>query len=790
MAYVATFAELGLEQVLSVGGKGANLGELTRAGLPVPDGFVLTADAFAASMDHGGVRAELASAHREALAAVGDDARMSDLSRQMAEMVHKAGIAPQVADDMLAAYRGLPGGPDGGVNVAVRSSAIGEDGKDASFAGMNASFTNIGSADELIDAVVRCWASLYSPRVVTYRAQRGLTSEPLMAVVVQRMVESQVAGIVFTADPVTGDRERLVVEAVEGLGEAVVSGAVTPDTFVVAKTDCSILETSLGNQEFRIVRGADGHDRREPVAPGRTTPVIDTRTVQAIARMAIRAERHYGRPQDMEWAIDPQGGIWIVQSRPITTLESHPMTTAGSAVEPTSVEDNSAGTSSNTTGAGADAAGPPQGSVLVTGLAAAPGVAGGTVRVLHSPADGRRLVDGEVLVAPMTDPDWLPTIRRAAAVVTDRGGITCHAAIVAREVGVPCIVGTRTGTQDLADGQVVTVDGGTGEVTAGATARPAVTVTPTPPAPQQPFGPVTATKIYVNIGSAEHAAEIGATDVDGVGLLRAEFMLSEALSGRHPRAVIAAGESESFVGALADNLARVAAPFGKRPVVYRTTDLRTNEFRYLEGGARYEPEERNPMIGFRGCYRYVKEPDVFRLELAALARARERHPNLHIMLPFVRTRWELERCLELIDESPLGRQRGLHRWVMAEVPSVLYWLPSYVDAGIDGVSIGSNDLTQLILGVDRDSETCAELFDGADPAVLDAISRIVDTARRCGITSSLCGQAPSSNPEYAEHLVRMGITSVSVNPDAVAATRLHVARAERRLLVEAARGQG
>ncbi|UPW13431.1 phosphoenolpyruvate synthase [Gordonia amicalis] len=764
MTHVLTFSELGFDQLSLVGGKGANLGELVTAGLPVPDGFALTAESFAVSMEHGGVRAELLATHREALSAVGDDARMADLSNRMAEMVTKAGIAPQIAAEALAAYRRLAdGGSD--VNVAVRSSAIGEDGKDASFAGMNATFTNIGGPDDLLVAIVRCWASLFSPRVITYRAEKGLTSEPLMAVVVQKMVASATAGIVFTADPVTGNLDHLVVEAVEGLGEAVVSGAVTPDTFLVSRTDCSILQTSLGNQEFRIVRGDDGHDRREPVAAGRSEPVIDPATVQAIARMALQAEQHYGRPQDMEWAVDPEGHIWIVQSRPITTLSDEQTTTGGA----------------DTQGSVA----PPRAKVLVHGLAAAPGIATGQVRILHSPRDGHQLVDGEVLVAPMTDPDWLPTIRRASAVVTDRGGITCHAAIVAREVGVPCIVGTRTGTTDLQQGATVTVDGGSGEVTAGRTARPAVAKTTEASAPQPRSDVITATKIYVNLASATHAAEVGATDVDGVGLLRAEFMLTEALSGRHPRAVIAAGESDAFVSAMADTLSSIAGPFGSRPVVYRTTDLRSNEFRGLDGGAEFEPEERNPMIGFRGCYRYVREPEVFRLELEALARARESHPNLHLMLPFVRTRWELERCLELIDESPLGDHRGLHRWVMAEVPSVIYWLPEYVDAGIDGVSIGSNDLTQLMLGVDRDSESCAELFDGSDPAVLDAIAQIISTARRCGITSSLCGQAPSTNPAFAELLVKMGITSVSVNPDAVAATRLHVARAERRLLVDA-----
>ncbi|BBX17447.1 hypothetical protein MDUV_23070 [Mycolicibacterium duvalii] len=298
---------------------------------------------------------------------------------------------------------------------------------------------------------------------------------------------------------------------------------------------------------------------------------------------------------------------------------------------------------------------------------------------------------------------------------------------------------------------------------------------------------VTATKIYVNLAMADTADAVAAQDVDGVGLLRAEFMLTEALQNRHPRELIARGEQESMVSAMVDAVGGIAAAFAPRPVIYRTTDFRTNEFRGLEGGDAYEPEEHNPMIGFRGCYRYVKEPEVFALELAALARVREQNPNLHLMIPFVRTKWELEECLELIDASPLGKQRGLHRWVMAEVPSIAYWLPEYVGMGIDGVSIGSNDLTQLTLGVDRDSDICAELFDESDAAVLDAIGRIVSTARRLGITSSLCGQAPSTNPAFAEHLVRMGITSVSVNPDAAAAARRTVSAAERRLLLEAAR---
>jgi pyruvate, water dikinase len=333
---------------------------------------------------------------------------------------------------------------------------------------------------------------------------------------------------------------------------------------------------------------------------------------------------------------------------------------------------------------------------------------------------------------------------------------------------------------------MVTVDGTRGQVVAGRAAAPHMSVADRIAAPLAATA-VTATKIYVNLAMADTADAVAAQDVDGVGLLRAEFMLTQALSGRHPRDLIARREQAGLVSALVQSVSRIATAFKPRPVVYRATDFRSNEFRGLRGGDKYEPVEHNPMIGYRGCYRYVKEPDLFALELEAIARVREQNPNVHLMIPFVRTRWELEECLALVDTSPLGRQRGLHRWVMAEVPSVMHWLPSYVGMGIDGVSIGSNDLTQLMLGVDRDSDVCAELFDESDPAVLDAIGQIISTARRLGVASSLCGQAPSTNPMFAEHLVRFGITSVSVNPDAAAAARRTIAAAEQRLLLESAR---
>ena len=758
------FASLGRNDTPIAGGKGANLGEMTRAGLPVPPGFVVTVEAYRRFYEASGLAAEITSRIRSL--DIDNPDRLRAGANALRWMIRQAPVPDDIRAAIVEAYDSLTTAEAGSHGfVSVRSSATVEDSDSFSFAGMFESFLNVRGADVLVMRVKDCWASAFGARVLYYRLKQGLPAEFPLAVVVQRMVQSEKSGVMFTVNPATSDRNQLVIEAIWGLGEAIVGGQVTPDRYVIDRATLGIIEVAIARKEFMLARDAkSGESIRVPLDAARAAArVLDEGEVGRLAVLGLSDEEHYGTPQDIEFAIEGSD-VYIVQTRPVTTLIVREQR--------------------------ADAPAPP--TVLVHGLGASPGQASGVVRVLASPEDDARLREGEVLVTQMTSPDWVPIMRRAAAIVTDAGGMTSHAAIVSRELGIPCIVGSRDGTTRLRDGMLVTVNAREGTVVEGAAVPTANTDATGGRATEtggssgsQPL--VTATRLYVNLGEPDLAESVAKRDVDGVGLLRAEFLLLSALEGTHPRTFLRDGHADELVKRLAEKLTVFAAAFDPRPVVYRAMDFRSNEFRGLRGGAEFEPEESNPMIGYRGCYRYTREADLFGLELNAIARVRERHPNLHLMIPFVRTGWEFRECKRLIDASPLGHDRNLQFWVMAEVPSVVTWLEEYARLGVSGVSIGSNDLTQLVLGVDRDSEVLAPLYDERDPAVLDVIRRIVSECGRLGLSCSICGQAPSVHPDYAELLVRWGIDSISVNPDVIETTRRHIAAAEQRILLERAR---
>jgi pyruvate,water dikinase len=747
-----TLSELSLADVDYAGGKGANLGELMTAGFEVPGGFAVGAPAYAALVEGTGLRGRL----EELLAEVDteDSEALQAAAAEAAAMVRDEPIPDWLKDAIAGAYADLGSG-SAEPAVAVRSSATAEDSAEASFAGMNESFLNVVGGEQVLDAVRECWASLFGARTIFYRAKRGYELAGIdIAVIVQLQIPSTRAGVMFTVDPSTGASDQIVIEGSLGLGEAVVAGSVSPDRYVVEREHLAILAREVQSKELAIEQLPGGGTRtRELGKEEGKQPSLSDEWVKQIAEIGVRIQEHYGGPQDVEWAIDADEHLWVLQSRPLTAI-------AGEH---------------------------PEGESLLKGLGAAPGTASGKVRVIHSVEDAEQLAEGEILVTRMTAPDWVQLMRRAAAIVTDSGGMTCHAAIVSRELGIPCIAGTREGTKVLRDGELVTVDAGRGVVTAGAPAQAPGPAAAPPAAAGAPAAPVTATQVLLNLSEPSQIERAADLDVDGIGLLRAELMALEALDGSHPRALLERGEEERFVAAMASGISRFVAAFRPRPVTYRTLDFRSNEFRKLDGGESFEPDEANPMIGYRGALRYTREPDLFALELEAIDRVLAEGATLHVMLPFVRTADELARCRAQIESAGLPGRPGFELWVMAEVPSVLFNLERYVELGVRGISIGSNDLTQLVLGADRDSELLAETFDERDPAVVAYISELIPRARGLGLATSICGQAPSVYPEYAEILVRAGIDAVSVNIDAVDAARRNIAAAEQRLLLEHAR---
>lgn len=762
------FKEVGKDDTAIVGGKGANLGELTNAGIPVPPGFIVTAEAYFNFLKSTKLDAKVKQLLK------GIDPEDSKTLNQVAEKLQEAILSKPLPQDLtreiIHSYQELYSSGASNIFVAVRSSATAEDLPTASFAGQQKTYLNITGSDDVITAVRKCWASLFEARAIYYRAANNFDHLKVgIAVPVQKMVQSEKSGIMFTIEPVTNDRDKLVIEAGFGLGEAIVSGSVTPDRYVVSKDNLKIIEKTVNKQDWKIAKvGSQNKHVSLSLAEQKKQKLTDEEIVQ-VAEIGKKIEEHYGKPQDTEWAIEDDK-IYFVQSRPVTTIKEQ---TANS--NQNSDEDRKPKTESNQ-------------EVILKGIAASVGIASGPVRILHSPKEIDRVQKGDVLVTEMTTPDYVPAMKKAVGIVTDTGGQTSHAAIVSRELGIPCVVGSGTATHTLKENQVISVDGAKGVVYKGAVSRNDAPATPEASGKSMSGTlneevPVTATKVYVNLGEPSAAEKVAQLPCDGVGLMRAEFMIAEI--GEHPRALVKAGRADEYVDKLVEGMRTICAAFHPRPVVYRATDFKTNEYRNLKGGDKFEPQENNPMIGYRGASRYIKEPDLFKLEIEAIKKVRDKYDlkNLWLMIPFVRTLEDWNKVRAMVEEYGLERSHDFKLWMMVEVPSNVILMDEFCKAGVDGVSIGSNDLTQLTLGIDRDNAGMAEEFDERDKAVETSIAHVIKTCRRHHITCSICGQAATTYPEIAELMVREGATSVSVSPDSVIKTRRLIASVEQKMLL-------
>jgi pyruvate,water dikinase len=765
--YIVWFEDLRKEDVPIAGGKNANLGEMISAGIPVPPGFAITAQAYKKFIEATGTADKM----YKILADIDpkDPKQGQDASDKIRELIESTPIPDDLKNEIFQSYRELSkrvGAAE--VSVAVRSSATAEDLPDASFAGQQETFLNIKGTEDLLDKVRKCWSSLFTPRAIFYRVEKGFKHESvLISVAVQKMVNAKAAGVLFTLHPATGDTTKIVIEANWGLGESVVSGTVTPDQFVIDKTTSKIIERKIATKDVEFVRDPKtGQTVHSKVPQDRKDlPCLSDKEVEKLAELGKLIEKHYGRAQDIEFSIDrdqpfPQN-IYIVQSRAETVWGTRSREKVGLkyAMEYP---------------------------VVTKGLPASPGVGAGVAKIAMSTAEAAKLMKkGDVLVTELTNPDWVPYMKIASSIVTDSGGLTCHAAIVSREMGIPCIVGTRNATKVMKTGSEYTVDAQVGNVYEGIVEEVL--------AKRKEVGilkpedvPKTKTRVYVNLSIPELADKVHAeTLADGVGLLRAEHMMLGI--GKHPRLLIEEGGEQLMVDKFAEGIATVAKAFSPGPVVYRFLDFKPDEFLTIPGGEKYEKEAGhvgpNPLIGYRGAFRYIKEPDVFRLECRAIRKVREKMglKNVWVMVPFVRTIAEFKRVKQLMDEEGLKRGPDFKHWIMCEVPSTVLLIDKYVEEGIDGISFGTNDLTMLILGIDRDDAAIQEIYDERNLAVLRAMSHVIRICRENGVTTSICGQAPSNYPEIVEFLLGEGATSLSVNPDKVIETRLLVAKIEKKL---------
>jgi pyruvate,water dikinase len=792
--YIRWFSEISIDDVSLVGGKNASLGEMYRelggSGVKVPNGFAVTAEGYRHFLRSTGLDRRIP----ELLAGL-ETQNVENLrtrGRRVRDAVLAAQLPAELEGEINAAYEQLAGGRHVPLDVAVRSSATAEDLPNASFAGQQETYLNVHGGQPLLDACKRCFASLFTDRAISYRVDQGFDHFKIaLSIGVQRMVRSDLAssGVMFTLDTETGFRDVVLINAAYGLGENVVQGSVNPDEFQVFKPTLArgfrpILERKMGNKEFKLIYDVGGGrmTRNVPVPPeDRARFAINDEEILALARYACLIEDHYSKkrgrptPMDIEWAKDGlTNELFIVQARP-ETVQSQ---CTSQSLEVYELKR--------------------RGEVLVRGRSVGERVGQGIVRVIPTAAHLEQFHEGEVLVTDKTDPDWEPTMKKAAAIVTNRGGRTCHAAIVSRELGIPAIVGTEQATQVLRGGQPVTVaccEGETGSVYSGILPFDVRKVNfETLQRPR--------TKIMLNVGNPEEAFRLSMIPNDGVGLAREEFIITTYIK-IHPLALlhydritdtatrskidgITAGYTDKpqfFVDKLAEGVATIAAAFYPKDVIVRLSDFKTNEYANLIGGREFEPTEENPMLGFRGASRYYhpRYRDGFALECRAMKKVRDEMglANVKLMVPFCRTLEEGRRVIDELSKNGLKQgENGLEVYVMCEIPSNVILADEFTEI-FDGFSIGSNDLTQLVLGVDRDSEIVAPVFDERNAAVKTMIAQVIETAWRTGRKIGICGQAPSDYPDFAQFLVEKGIDSISLNPDAVVKTTLKVLEMEQ-----------
>jgi pyruvate,water dikinase len=777
---------------------------MTGAGFPVPPGFVVTSEAYFNFVKKNGIDATIREATRGL--DVQDNDKLNEVSVKIKEAIMKGHMDDSLEGEIIRNYNELCGvtipTEQQEIYVAVRSSATAEDLPEASFAGQQATFLNVKGARNCVKAVQECWASLFEARAIYYRQENNFDHMKVgLAAVVQEMVQSERSGVMFTLDPMSNNRDVITIEGAYGLGETVVSGALTPDHYVVKKATLEIVEKNVVVQDWMLTKVGEKNEKVTVKDSFQEKQKLNDQEIVQLAKYGRDIERHYKVPQDIEWAT-AKGKMYIVQSRPVTTLKIKNATASANIEErqvqkanmlqggmlPSSREGSRAEQAAKG-GVKMETKSASSAKQILRGLAASPGSASGPVRIIASPKETGKMQVGEVLVTDMTTPDFVPAMKKAVAIVTNAGGMTAHAAIVSREMGIPCIVGSKTATTVLKDGMIVTVDANVGivyegKVDLGGEEKEAPGKAVATAAVGGYTHITTGTKIYVNLAEKDLANKVAKYDVDGVGLLRAEFMMADI--GEHPRKVIAEHREQEYIDKLADGLRTFAAAFFPRPVVYRTSDFKTNEYRNLKGGEKYEPQEANPMMGYRGCARYAADPESFMLELRAIKKVREEFgmKNLWVMLPFVRRIGELRAIKEMLKDVGIHRTLDFKLWIMVEVPSAVVQIDEFCEEGIDGVSIGSNDLTQLTLGIDRDNETLAEGFDERNTSVLRSIRHVVEVCKKYDVTVSLCGQAPSVYPDFAEKLVDFGMTSMSVNPDAVERTRKIVASAEQKIMLK------